>query len=191
MATIMTIDSFCQMATARPGVFQRLPDDPSRQGEVIREPVNASDADRSLEIISTEQGRGLVHFESEVIVAGGRGLQSRERYQRLIDGLCMTLRDHLKVSVEKGASRAAVESGFVDRIHQVGQTGTAVKPRVYLAIGISGAIQHMIGISHSEVIMAINHDPDAPILRESDYYMVGPVEEVVPALIEALKGVGS
>jgi len=93
----------------------------------------------------------------------------------------------LRVQVERGASRAAVEQGFAERIHQVGQTGTSVGPKLYLALGISGAIQHMIGVANAETIVAINSDPSAPIFKQCDYYIVGNVEDTVPQLVQALE----
>jgi electron transfer flavoprotein alpha subunit len=90
--------------------------------------------------------------------------------------------------VEKGASRSAVEQDFAQRIYQVGQTGTAVGPKVYIAIGISGAIQHMIGVANTETIVAVNTDPHAPIFHQCDYYIIGNAEQIVPQLADALKG---
>jgi electron transfer flavoprotein alpha subunit len=105
-----------------------------------------------------------------------------------VGALSQALADRLWAQVERGASRAAVEQGFIERLHQVGQTGTSIVPKLYLAIGISGAIQHMIGVANSEIIVAINSDPNAPIFRNCDYYIVGTAEEAVPRLIEALQG---
>ena len=92
----------------------------------------------------------------------------------------------LETEVERGASRAAGEQGFVERIHQGGQTGTSVGPKLYVALGISGAIQHMIGVANSETIVAINSDPNSPIFKQCDYYMIGTVEDIIPKLVEAL-----
>jgi electron transfer flavoprotein alpha subunit len=186
MATICTKDSKCQMATARPGVMKRLPADPTRKGQVIAFPVELNHDEISLEIITTERGSGNVNFNAEVIVAGGKGIQSRDRYENIMTSLCTTIGANLGVSVERGASRAAVEQGYVERVHQVGQTGTAVGPTVYMALGISGAIQHMIGVANSQTILAINNDPGAPILKQCDYYMVANIEEVVPKLVDIL-----
>lgn len=186
MATICTKDSACQMATARPGVMKRLPEDRTRTGRVIEHRIELVEEDRSLDIIQTEKACGEVNFDSEVIVSGGKGMQNRDGYDRLLNGLCNALRDKLNVSVEKGASRTAVEQGFTERIHQVGQTGTAVGPKLYIAIGISGAIQHMIGVANTETIIAINTDPSAPIIKQCDYYIIGGAEKAVPELIEAL-----
>jgi len=187
MATICTKDCDCQMATARPGVMQRLPADPNRSGKIIEHRVRLSADDLSLEILSTELGTGAVNFESDVIVSGGKGMQNRDNYDTLLDSLCGAIRENLNVTVEKGASRTAVEQGFAERIYQVGQTGTAVGPKLYIAVGISGAIQHMIGIANTETIIAINTDPHAPIFRQCDYYLVAGAEKVIPQLAEALK----
>jgi electron transfer flavoprotein alpha subunit len=189
MATITTKDSPCQMATARQGVMKRLDPDPHRSGEVIKHAVELDSQDVSLRLLESVQGSGKVNFDAEVIISGGKGLQSRERYEQLLQNLTHVIRETFSgVSVETGASRAAVEQGFAERIYQVGQTGTAVSPKVYLALGISGAIQHMIGVSHAETIIAINSDPDAPVFSQCDYYMVGQAEKLVPELIEALRG---
>lgn len=187
MATICTKNSKSQMATARPGVMKRLPADYSRTGNIIKHAVELSDSDLSLEIIKTERGTGEVNFAADVIVSGGRGMQNRDNYERLVRSLCEAVGGRLAAQVERGASRAAVEQGFADRVHQVGQTGTSVGPKVYVALGISGAIQHMIGVANSDTIVAINSDPQAPIFKHCDYYIVGNVEDVVPKLVRALQ----
>ena len=187
MATICTKNSKSQMATARPGVMKRLPADVTRKGNVIIHKVNVTKDDISLEIIKTEIGAGKVNFDADVIVSGGKGMKDRDNYERMLDSLCSTIRSRLNVPVEKGASRAAVEQGFAERIHQVGQTGTAVGPKLYIAMGISGAIQHMIGVANTETIVAINSDPNAPIFKQCDYYIVGTIEGVVPQLVAALQ----
>jgi len=188
MATICTKNSRSQMATARPGVMKRLPADASRTGKVIKHDVELCEADISMEIIKTERGTGEVNFAAKVIVSGGKGMQSRDNYERIVNSLCRCLHKKLDTQVERGASRAAVEQGFIDRIHQVGQTGTAVGPKLYIALGISGAIQHMIGVASAETIIAINSDPHAPIFKQCDYYIVGNVEDTVPQLVQALQG---
>lgn len=187
MATICTKNSKSQMATARPGVMKRLPADATRKGNVIIHKVNVTKDDISLEIIKTEIGAGKVNFDADVIVSGGKGMKDRDNYERMLDSLCSTIRSRLNVPVEKGASRAAVEQGFAERIHQVGQTGTAVGPKLYIAMGISGAIQHMIGVANTETIVAINSDPNAPIFKQCDYYIVGTIEGIVPQLVAALQ----
>ena len=187
MATICTKNSKSQMATARPGVMKRLPPQDRRTGKVIKHTVQLSSDDISLEIIKTELGTGVLNFDAEIIVSGGKGMQNRSTYERLVGSLCDCLSKKLDAQVERGASRAAVEQGFVERIHQIGQTGTAVGPKLYLALGISGAIQHMIGIANTETIIAINSDPNAPIFKQCDYYIVGNVEDTVPRLVQALE----
>jgi electron transfer flavoprotein alpha subunit len=187
MATICTKDSRSQMATARPGVMKRLPPDESRTGKVIKHKVQLCDDDISLEIIKTELGTGDVNFNVEAIVSGGKGMQSRDNYERLVGCLCDSLGKKLDTQVERGASRAAVEQGFIERAHQVGQTGTSIGPKLYIALGISGAIQHMIGVANTGTIVAINSDPNAPIFKQCDYYIVGNVEDVVPQLVQALE----
>ncbi len=186
MATIRTKGSKSQMATARPGVMKRIPADPSRKGKVIKHKVELTDDDVSLEILKTELGHGQVNLHADTIVSGGKGMQSRDSYEKLISLLTGALSKRLETQVERGASRAAVEQGFIGRIHQVGQTGTSVGPKLYVALGISGAIQHMIGVANTETIVAINSDPNAPIFKQCDYYVVGNVEDIVPKLAEAL-----
>jgi len=187
MATIRTKNSKSQMATARPGVMKRIPADPKRKGKVIKHKVELADDDISLDVIRTELGSGEVNFGAEAIVSGGKGMQSRDSFDRLLRILCSELGKKLETEVEFGASRAAVEQGFVERVHQVGQTGTAVGPKLYVAIGISGAIQHMIGVANTETIVAINSDPNAPIFKQCDYYIVGTAEDVIPELVQALE----
>ena len=187
MATICTKSSKSQMATARPGVMKSLTPDYTRPGKIIRHNVTLTDSDISLEIIKTELGAGQVNFNAEIIVSGGKGMQSRDNYEKLVGSLCSALSTRLGIQVERGASRAAVEQGFIERIHQVGQTGTAVGPKLYIALGISGAIQHMIGVANSETIVAVNSDPAAPIFKQCDYYTIGTLENIIPQLIAELE----
>jgi electron transfer flavoprotein alpha subunit len=187
MATICTKNSRSQMATMRPGVMKRLAPDSSRKGTIINHKVHLTKDDISLEIIKTELGAGTVNFNAEAIVSGGKGMQNRDNYEKLLISLREALHTRLKIPVERGASRAAVEQGFAERIRQVGQTGTAVGPKLYVAIGISGAIQHMIGVANTETIIAINSDPNAPIFKQCDYYLIGLAENAIPQLIAALQ----
>jgi len=187
MATICTKDSPCQMATARPGVMRRLPGDPTRQGTIISHPVILDELDLSMDILKIEIATRMAKFDSDCIVSGGKGMQNKDAYLCLLNSLCQAIRDTLQITVERGASRTAVEQGFSERIYQVGQTGTAVSPKLYIAVGISGAIQHMIGIANTETIIAINTDSHAPIFKQCDYYIVGSAETVIPELVDRLK----
>lgn len=189
MATICTKDSTCQMATARPGVMKRLPADPGRTGKIVKHPVSLTPDHLSLRVLNTEKAHGKVHFESDVIISGGKGMQNRDNFDRLLNGFCDSIHQRLGATVESGATRTAVEQGFTERIRQVGQTGTAVGPTLYIAIGISGAIQHMIGVANTETIIAINTDPNAPIVKQCDYYIIGPAEKIVPEVIASLNAV--
>ena len=187
MATICAKDSKIQMSTARPGVMKRLEPDPEREGEVIAFNTAISESDAGYDITNTELSEGGTKLTTaDVIVSGGRGLQNRDKYDRILRELVSGLENTLECEVECGASRAAVEHGFIGRPHQVGQTGTAVSPKLYIAIGISGAIQHLIGIENAEIIVSINNDSKAPIFTHSDYYIVGNAEEIVPQITEAL-----
>ncbi len=189
MATICTANSTIQMATARPGVMKRIPADDSRTGEIIACTANITKTDISLEIIKKEKSHGKINFDVPVIVSGGKGLRSQPGFEKLLNSLSAELKSKLNVEVEKGASRTAVEQGFTERVRQVGQTGTAVAPKLYIAMGISGAIQHMIGVANVETIVAINSDPSAPIFKQCDYFVVGNVEDIVPQLIEVIRNV--
>jgi electron transfer flavoprotein alpha subunit len=189
MATICTKDSRSQMATARPGVMKKLPADTSRIGRIIQHKVKLSEDDIGLEILKTELGTGKVNFNADIIVSGGRGLQNQQNFDSLLKNFSASLSKKFNTAVEIGASRAAVEQGFIDRIHQVGQTGTSVAPKLYIALGISGAIQHLVGIANARTIIAVNSDPNAPIFRQCDYYLVGTAENIVPELIEQMEKV--
>ena len=188
MATIITKDSKIQMATARPGVMKRIQTDSSRKGNIVEHGVDLDDSDIEYDIISTELGSESTNLATaDVVVSGGRGLRNRDNFDKLVSDLAEVIGEKLNCQVERGASRAAVEQGFVGRPHQVGQTGTAVSPKLYIALGISGAIQHLIGIENAGIIVAVNSDPQAPIFKHSDYYIVGNAEEIVPQITEALR----
>ncbi len=189
MATICTKDSRYQMATVRPGVMKKPRMDYSRKGEAITFKAELTREDVSLNIIRTDYGGSGANFDADVIVSGGKGMQNRENYEHYIGKMCSALQDCFQIPVERGASRAAVEQGFIDRGYQVGQTGTSVGPRMYLAFCISGAIQHMIGVANSETIIAVNSDPGAPIFEHCDYYMVAKAEKVIPQLTEELENI--
>ncbi len=192
MASIITQNSKTQMSTARPGVMQALVPDNTRKGEILENVPDIKESDRGARIISAE----LRQFTSElkdaaVIVSGGRGFKTKEDFDKYITPLAETMGKYLGQEAMVGASRLAVESGFIDRSHQVGQTGQTVKPRVYVAVGISGAVQHLTGMQNSDVILAINKDPNARIFKVADFGIVGNLEEIIPELITALNSQGA
>jgi len=181
MATIRCPNHRPQMATVRPKVFPKPARQLGRQGQVIALELPAFKPwQRILEIVDgADTGPNLA--EADIVVAGGRGLGSPANF-RLVEELASAL------GAAVGASRAVVDAGWVSYPHQVGQTGRTVAPKIYIACGISGAIQHIVGMQSSEVIVAINSDPDAPIFNIATYGIVGKVEEVIPALIREIKG---
>ena len=189
MATIMTKDSPTQMATVRPGVFKVPPPDRTRTGEVVLVPVELSPDDIGLEAIPVESFASKVTIrDAEIIVAGGHGFRSRADFDTYLKPLAVGLGRLLGASTKVAASRMAVEDGFTTHDYQVGQTGQTVQPRLYVAIGISGAVQHITGMQGSEIVVAINKDPKARIFNYADFGVVGDIETVVPDLVRATEG---
>ncbi len=179
MATIICPRTRPQMATVRPGVMDKMEKIPGATGELIKITPQISASDIRIKIIdivkSTKEMVSLT--DANIICSGGRGLGDSSGFE-----LIKKLAD--KVGGVVGSSRAAVDSGWIDHSHQVGQTGTTVKPNVYFACGISGAIQHLAGMQTSDIIIAINKDSDAPIFEVADYGIVGDLYKVIPQLIE-------
>lgn len=168
-----------QMATLRPNVFPLGAKDASRKAEVVKAEVDAASRARVTATVATSQGR-IQLAEAQAVVSGGRGLKGPENFH-LVEELAAEL------GAAVGASRAVVDAGWVDHQLQVGQTGRTVSPSLYVACGISGAIQHLAGMSSSRCIVAINKDPDAPIFKVADYGICGDLFEVLPAVTEAVK----
>jgi electron transfer flavoprotein alpha subunit len=187
MATILTKDSPTQMATVRPGVFRAPPPDSTRRGQVIRVPVELDARKLGVRSLAVESlaPRASIR-EADIVVSGGHGMHSRKDFERYLRPLARGLGRLLGARAEVGASRIAVEEGFATHDRQVGQTGQTVQPRLYLAIGISGAVQHVSGMQGSEIIVAINKDPKARIFNYADLGLVGDIETVVPELIREL-----
>jgi len=185
MATIACPDHRPQMATVRPGVFAKITTDPANCN-IEKVDVQLADSDvrtKVLEIIKSK--KDIIDIaEADFIVAGGRGVGSKENF-----ALLKELADALGGTV--GGSRAAVENGWIDGAYQVGQTGKTVRPQIYIACGISGAIQHVAGMQESDLIIAVNKDDTAPIMKIADYAIVGDVAKVVPELIAQVKEVKS
>lgn len=182
MATIECADHRPQMATVRPGVFEKLQKSENNSGEVefVTVELKQEDIKTIVEKI-VKTAKDVVDIsEANFIVSGGRGVGCKENFSILKE-----LADAVHGVV--GASRAAVENGWMDKSYQVGQTGKTVRPTVYIACGISGAIQHLAGMQESDYIIAINKDADAPLMKVADLAIVGDFSKIIPELIEQIK----
>lgn len=183
VATIVNPECRPQMATVREGVMKKEILDANYKGQVVNLDASkyVSDEDFVVEIIDRHIEKSKVNIKnSPIVVAGGYGVGSRENFNLLYE-----LADTL--GGEVGASRAAVDAGFSEHERQIGQTGVTVRPKLYIACGISGQIQHIAGMQDSSIIISINSDPDAPINKIADYVITGTVEDVIPKLIKYYK----
>ena len=183
VATIVNPENRPQMATVREGVMKKELFDANHQGEIVRHDVAkyVPDTDYVVKVIERHVERAKHNLKgAPIVVAGGYGVGSRENFQLLFD-LAKELHG------EVGASRAAVDAGFADHDRQIGQTGVTVRPKLYIACGIRGQIQHIAGMQESSMIISINSDPGAPINTIADYVITGRVEDVVPKMIKYYK----
>jgi electron transfer flavoprotein alpha subunit len=181
IATIVSPENKPQMATVREGVMKMVEPDPSFKGKITKVDAAVGPEDFLSELVKRVKEEKHVDLKgSQIVVSGGIGVGSKENFELIIQLA------HL-LNGEVGASRAAVDAGFIPKDHQVGQTGTTVRPKLYIACGISGSVQHRAGMDESARIIAINTDPEAPIFQIAHYGIVGDLHEVIPRFIKAYK----
>lgn len=181
IATIVNSWDDPQMVTVREGVMKMTEPDLSRKGEIVRVPVALTQEETVVQVIERVRREKTVNLKgAQIIVAGGYGVGSKENF-KLIEDLART------IGGQVGASRAAVDAGWIDHDHQIGQTGVTVRPKLYIACGISGSVQHVAGMKESKKIIAINTDPAAPIFSTAHYGIVGDLNQIIPMMIKAYK----
>ncbi len=183
MADILSPHSRPQMSTVRPNVMKLADPIYGKIAVTVREDVKIDKSLRRVKVLERKlenENSGVRLDDAKIIVSGGRGMKTKEKFRQL-EEMCKLLGGVV------GASRGAVDMGLKDKAHQVGQSGTTVSPKLYLAFGISGAVQHIVGMKASDVIVAVNKDPNAPIFNVAKYGVVGDAHEIAPKLIEALK----
>jgi electron transfer flavoprotein alpha subunit len=181
MATIKTPNHRPQMATVRPKSYRALDEDKSRIGTIERIPYSSTWADDRVEVLSTreEEGSTVSLEEADIVVSGGKGLKKRDNFH-LIEELAASLKG------EVGASRDAVDRGWISYPHQVGLSGKTISPRLYIGVGISGAVQHLAGIKTAKCIVAINSDENANLLQVADFAIIGDLFVIIPELLRRL-----
>lgn len=183
VATIVNPDCRPQMATVREGVMKKEIFDKAHTGEIKKLDIKGyvSDTDFVVKVIERHMEKSKVNIKTApIVISGGYGMGSRENFDLLFNFASV-------IGAEVGASRAAVDAGFADHERQIGQTGVTVRPKLYIACGISGQIQHIAGMQESSIIISINNDPKAPINQIADYVITGTVEEVIPKMIKYYK----
>lgn len=182
IATIKCTDHRPQMATVRPRVMAEPEPQPGRTGELIRETLEPAEATGLIRVIEAVRNAGdsVRLADADFIVTGGRALGGRKGFDLLKEFADL-------VGGAVGATRAAVDAGWIDYAHQVGQTGQTVQPKCYLAAGVSGQVQHLVGMQSSDIIIAINKNPDSPMMKLADYAIEGDLFEVLPAMMEEIR----